>query len=160
MRYLICIDPGRQSGVALYDYDDARIKNVTTKDFWGVLDYVCGDFTPDSCAVLIESSSNQGKIWNPDGEGIKAVVGKARAVGQNNREASLLQERLSSLGYRCALVRPRNTKRKADEVARISGWPGKTNNHNRDAIMMCMAHTNRQLLLAKFEWEDDGKNRV
>lgn len=153
MRYLICIDPGRQSGVALYDYDDARIKNVTTKDFWGVLDYVCGDFTPDSCAVLIESSNADGATWSADGHTQNVANKIKRDIGKNNREASLLQERLSSLGYRCALVRPRNTKRKADEVARISGWPGKTNNHNRDAIMMCMAHTNRQLLLAKFGWE-------
>ena len=159
-RYLICIDPGVKSGIALYDYDESRIKHVTTKDFWGVLDYVCGDFPVSSCAVLIESSASDRFMWSAKGRGVNAAVGTARSVGENNREASLLQQRLSSLGYRCALIPPLNTKMTADEVRLVSGWQGKTSEHSRDAVMMVMAHTNRQLLLAKFEWEDDGKSRV
>ncbi|MCB1757517.1 MAG: hypothetical protein KDJ38_18490 [Gammaproteobacteria bacterium] len=153
-RYLVCIDPGVKTGIALYDYDDRKIKHVTTKEFWGAHDYVVGHFTPAEVLILIESSESNGFMWNAKGQGVRAAVRVARSVGQNNREASLLQQRLTMLGYRCALVKPKNTKKSAAYVAKLSGWNGKTNEHNRDAIMMCLDNSNRQLFMARMKFEE------
>ena len=139
-RYLIAIDPGKQSGVAVWDYARQCVMNVYTFNFWQLHDFVLEQYQPDDGVILIESSESQSYLWHAQGKN-RAVTGKVgRSVGANNREASLLAERFASRGYSVGTVKPKNTKLSAEAVKRLSGYQGRTNNHNRDAIMICVNH--------------------
>jgi hypothetical protein len=137
-RFAIGIDPGKQTGLAIYDRKDGKLVEVRTDDFWGVYGYVTLHDT-DRVEVVIE---NPALIKRPMYSRLNKVQGAsvrenmASKIGENRREAELLIEGLRQRGFTVKEVKPTQTKMDADEFKRLTKYQGKTNQHVRDAAML------------------------
>jgi hypothetical protein len=131
--YVFGIDPGTKTGVAKYDKLLGRLTDVFTTDFWGCWDYFNYD------CVLADQAISKIRIevprtktnWHKKGCDITAAN-----VGGAIREAKLLADGLEKLGYNVEMVHPQG-KVDAGYIKRLTGWIGRTNEHTRDAIMLC-----------------------
>jgi hypothetical protein len=127
------IDPGTKTGVAKYDSLLGRITDVFTVDFWGCIEYFEYDSTLiDQAISKIRIEVPRTKVnWHKKGCDITAAN-----VGGAVREANLLADGLERLGYEVIRIHPQG-KVDAAYVKRVTGWSKPTNEHTRDAIMLC-----------------------
>lgn len=126
-RYAVGIDPGKKTGYAVYDRTEQKISVVETMDFWGVYER-CRASNPGNFDVFIEVPRCK-KNWH-------GRNGAAADVGGIVREANLLADGIEALGIKVARSHPTG-KFNAAHVKRITGYTGRTNEHTRDAIMLC-----------------------
>lgn len=129
------IDPGKQTGFAVYDPHLRRLTEVWTVSFWEVFtrlqDYrACG-----VAEVTIEVPTTK-HVWHKAASGPRALQRQGVNVGSVIREAELLAEGLEREGYNVRRVTPRG-KTNAEKFKAFTGWCGRTNQHERDAALMC-----------------------
>lgn len=134
--YAIGIDPGVSCGYAVWNRRMKRFDVVDTLTFWEVMDRV-QVFSPHEAKVIVEVAHFAPTYRHLKAEGTNAnTLSKiARNVGQVTREAQLLVEGLRRVGYTVQEVKPQG-KKDAAEFKRITGWPGRTNQHERDSAML------------------------
>ena len=135
---VIGIDPGKNTGFAVFDKKLGKMAVVKSADFWGVFGMV-QTYPVNSTKVVIEVA-NTLKVWSEGKSGISlSKIKTASKVGANvggvRREAQLMSEGLKRLGYMVKEVHPRG-KVDADKFKRVTGYTGRTNEHSRDAGMM------------------------
>jgi hypothetical protein len=116
----IGIDPGKKTGAAVYCRETKKILSVHTLDFVSVQRF-CLDQISTINKIFIEVPNH-----HVHGE-------KSRAF---NVGAELLADQLEHFGLNVVRSVPRNTKKKAEYIKKLTGFMGATNNHNRDAVMM------------------------
>lgn len=147
--YLIGLDPGKKTGVCLYDKSKKIVVKLCTLDFWQVFDLIT------EVAFILRGIDYQGKIaFNIENSALnkptfaKPEDGKeltrqkiSRNVGSNQRESVLLIEGIRRLGYEVKEVRP--TKKAAfkgkitvELFKAMTGWKGSSSQHARDAAML------------------------
>lgn len=131
---IIGIDPGKKTGIAVIDKDGIT---VDTLDFWSVHDFVMSHDLK-SIAVIIEKPRNKA-IYHQNGQNHKAMGRTGVNVGSVIREAELLIARFLSKNILTVVVAPAG-KLNAVLVQRLTGYTGRTNEHNRDALMMAYKH--------------------
>ena len=137
---VIGIDPGVKTGVAWMGLKPMRIDHVDTSTFWDVYEQLMTlkEWHPDVTQQVVVVIENGGAI-SPvvhNAHNNRAQNKTAKRVGGNNRESDLLAEGIERLGFSVFRAVPRHTKKSADYVRRLTGFEGRTNNHNRDAITM------------------------
>ena len=143
---VIAIDPGVTTGFAHVDLASSEVMYVQTLNFWEAYEQILEE-DRGHVFVVIESSKPVKHIWQKPGGANGRVMGAVgRSIGENNAHAELLAEGLRRKGYYVKTVNPSRTKLDADTVKRITGYEGRTNEHNRDAIMIAWAHRQRQLV--------------
>jgi hypothetical protein len=134
-RYAIGLDPGRSTGVAIYDREADAIIHGETLDFWRVFDLLA-NYPPDVAEVIAEDCSlNKPTFRHKAGAGVQDRM--ARNVGAVQRESVLLIEGLRRLGYNVLAVRPQSSKWDDAMCRRVTGWNRRTSQHVRDAIKLC-----------------------
>ncbi len=144
-RFVVGIDPGVKTGIAIWDRDHKEFRQISTWDFWDTVFALTRStiYTPDSCLIVIEVAHYAPTYSHLKAEGQnKNTLSKiARNVGQVTREAQLLAEGLLRFGYEVQEVRPQGkAKKAADDVRqfqRLTGWMERTNQHERDAARLC-----------------------
>lgn len=127
------IDPGKKTAIAKYDKKLGRLTDVFTVDFWGCYEYFSYDYVLNDAPiskVIIEVPRTKSN-WHKKGCDITAAN-----VGGIFREANLLADGLEKLGYEVVRQHPQG-KVDAEYVKRLTGWKDRTNEHTRDAIMLC-----------------------
>jgi hypothetical protein len=147
IKYVIGIDPGKNTGWAIYSRESKKIEEIKTLTFWDCYDEM-KHWTPEITLVVVECPiknalyARQEKI--ADQGSMRRGNRMMANASANAHEASLLADGIERLGFEVRRVRPtrRNFKSAEDDVAyvqRITGFEGRTNPHTRDAIMLCWA---------------------
>ena len=130
---VIGIDPGVNMGFAAWSKSKSEFLMLETLTFWQVYDK-CTMYPVDTTKIIIEKSDTT-HIWGGKGKGKSASV--ASRIGQNvaapKVQADLLKDRLTALGFYAVTQKPAGTKMAADLFKRLTGYQGRTNEHNRDA---------------------------
>lgn len=137
---IIGIDPGKHTGFAVWSRKMQSL-NLGMFDFWGLIKTLelMNNLYQRKMFVRIEDpNQNPAMHWNQHKAGsINNAANIAQKVGMNKRDAQLIMEFLEKNGIPFEAVKPTKTKLKADEFKKITGYQGKTNEHNRDAGMLC-----------------------
>lgn len=130
--YAVGIDPGKQTGLAIYDRSEQRIIVAETTDFWRVYNRFYAS-SPDMYDVFIEMPNTKHN-WHKSNDNTTSVN-----VGMAYRESELLAEGLERLGFNVRRVSPKQKGRKlnAEQIRKITGYEGRTSQHVRDAIALC-----------------------
>ena len=143
LEVVIGIDPGVKTGVAVLLYREDKISFVRSTDFAGTV-ALCDEYDRDKTIVVVEDGGGISPVWHK-AKTQKAQNKTSKHVGGNNRESDLVAQFVKRLGFMVFRRRPNQFKSKAkfstaeqhiQWIARTTGFTGKTNEHNRDAIAM------------------------
>lgn len=131
----IGIDPGVDTGFAVWSRLDSKFIELSTLTFWTAYDRIT-QYAAGEVELFIENPNSQRAMYART-DGIEHQRRRERVasnIGSNRREASLLIERLQALGYRVTAVSPyRARKWDAEQFKRYTGYEGSTSQHVRDA---------------------------
>ena len=133
-KLIVGIDPGKQTGIAVVQIAPKQVIGIENRCFWGAYEYV-KSFERDTTLVIVEDGGLVSCVFH-DAANRRAQDMTAKRVGGNHKEGDLLASGLERLGYDVVRTRPRNTKRPARYVEKITGFGGRSNQHTRDAIMI------------------------
>jgi len=137
-RYYIGIDPGKNTGFAVWDAEARRLVRVETLEIipalMAVLDYRGG--VGDDPVVVFEDARK--RTWIPREKNLSEYRGRLMGAGSIKRDCEIWEEFCAREGIRYNAVPPRKgvTKWDADQFKRITGWAGRTSNHARDAALL------------------------
>ncbi len=136
-RFFLGLDPGRQTGWAVWDAAREVFVEILTADFWKAYAMV-QTYRPAHCCIVIEMPSGATYDHDLDQTPDKARRREkvSRNVGSVQREAQLLAEGLDRLGYTVRRIRPRQSKLGARAFRRLTSYAGRTSQHGRDAGML------------------------
>lgn len=135
MTYVIGIDPGKNTGVAVYCTERQMLIAVTSMTFWEAYQFV-QDYDFAAIQEVVVEVPDTKHVWQKAASGTRAMQRQSVNVGSVIREAELLAEGLERLGYKVKRVPPRR-KITAAEFTQWTGWTQTTNQHARDAAMLC-----------------------
>lgn len=134
MKYAIGIDPGKKTGIALWN--GKYIEFMESMSFWDAVDVIdrYADIIPEA-TVYIENPQLNKPVF---ARGNKRVVREmiAQRVGMNKRDAQLLIEYCERLELNLKQVKPTSSKWDAKTLKSITGITDRTNEHVRDAIKL------------------------
>lgn len=131
---IVGIDPGQKTGVAIYRSGAlVELRTITPVEIQREL----GALAPD--LVVFEDSRLQSHVWH--GAQSRAAVAKiARNVGQIDAWCQLIEATSRLMGIEAQGVSPRDKGGKVDaeQLKRMTGWGGPSNEHTRDAAMVAL----------------------
>lgn len=139
MTKVLGIDPGQNTGMALYS-ENTIIELFTIQPI-GLLDVIY-QYEPE--IVIYEDSRLQSHVWT--GPMPKAAAMKvARNLGQIDAWCSLIVEICAKRHIPCRGISPKDKGAKVDSkrFKEVTGWIGKSNQHERDAAMVAWPFTAR-----------------
>lgn len=134
MKIIIGIDPDlEKSGVAIYREDKSL--ELMCLSFFDVLK-VFDEHGPNIQKVVIEAGwlNRKSNFHCAKNQQIGERI--AKNVGENHAVGKLLIEACAIRLIETQLLRPTDTKKNAEEFARITGYQGSTNPEKRDAGML------------------------
>lgn len=135
---MICvgIDPGTNTGFAVWDCIAGEFAALDTLGFWSAYQRVLQlAATHERLLAVVEDPSGNKPVFprNLTMKEVKIKLHIAQSVGGNKREAQLLIKGLRRAGIPVKTVTPRDGKWNAETFAKITGYQGRTNEHKRDA---------------------------
>ena len=136
--HTIGIDPGKDTGFAVFDLVTEKLIFISTMDFWTTYDTMTRlDKSVWPVKEVIIEVPDTKHVWQGSSGGIKAIQTTSVNVGSVLREATLLADGIELLGYKTTRVNPRG-KIAQPQFKKLTGWSGRRlNQHERDAAMMC-----------------------
>lgn len=138
MALFIGIDPGHDTGLAVWDSGRRVFRAVATLRIHRALEAVTGwaDDNPGQVRVVFEDARQ--RKWIPDTGDLRREMGRRQGAGSVKRDAVIWQDFLTDKGIPFEAAKPRQglTKWDAPTFARITGWTGRTSNHARDAALL------------------------
>ena len=136
----IGIDPGVDTGFAVWDCEKKEYSQLSTLDFWQVIDLLLEYKNQyQQRLVVVVEDATQNKPTFRLGTNIKENDRKAQNVGSLKRETSLLIEWLDKHKIPYRRIRPSRytyTKLSAEVFTQITGYQGRSSSHSRDAAML------------------------
>lgn len=136
-RFCIGVDPGKKTGVAIWDKKEKRIIGLTTTDFWGIIYTI--KYQTEPITVVIENP-NLNKPTFDRGANAKANTRISQNVGSNKREAELIIDYCKRNSVPCIEVRPNKAKWSQKEFEQVTGLKTRTNEHVRDAARLVIGY--------------------
>lgn len=132
--YIIGIDPGVNTGIAVWDRsgkDFYTIKTVTAVEAEACINFYRG---VSNAKILVRYEDARMRTWFGKEKGVAQLQG----AGSIKRDCQRWEEFLTHYEIPFEEVAPKNnrTKMTAEEFKRLTGWEGKTNEHGRDAAML------------------------
>ena len=130
MAIVMGIDPGEQTGCALYRGGIlSELFTVTPAQYGAVL----AGYKPD--LLVMEDSRLQSHVFTGPKESPAARLKIARNIGMVDGFCSILTRMAESLDIPLIGVSPlsKGAKLDADQFEALTGWTGKSNQHTRDA---------------------------
>jgi hypothetical protein len=129
----IGIDPGVKTGFA--QAINGKLVRLETTDFWEVYEGVKAMWSINDVAIHIEDTNDLPVFHHGANRKAQGAIG--RNVGEVCREASLLIQGFERLGYNVIPHRGKRSKKVDHKTfCRITGWKGRTNQHQRDAACL------------------------
>jgi hypothetical protein len=143
-RYIAGVDPGKHTGVGVYDRSEQRILYITTTDFFGVANFLMSYVRISDLRVYVEVPATFMYNRN-DGAEDKIRDRKMLLLGGVRREAELLAESLRRQSFDVVEVRPIPEQKWDDRKFRaITKSTRQTNEHERDACRIAFVYANKR----------------
>ena len=139
---VIGIDPGVNMGVAIYE--DAKLVELITTEPIGLMDII-NIYADEPLFIAFEDSRLQSHIWIPSqSKGVAANI--ARKVGMVDAWCYMIERLCESydIAYMRVSPKAKGEKLNAEDFKRITGWEGKSNQHERDAAMVAWQFRGRK----------------
>ena len=137
------IDPGANTGLAVYAPRINQITHLRTEPFWEAHDLVLGLAAPEHMVVVLEDPTFTTYVWQANRKDtVNVKLKKAQSVGANKRDAQLWFDLLSNKGYHVITKAPGegrgwdSAKWTEDLFQRITGCMMRSSQHARDAAAM------------------------
>lgn len=135
---LIGIDTGTNTGMAIWDTKKRMFTSIETVKLYEALEVVTAlaENNPGKIGVRFEDARL--RKWIPDSHDYKTEKGRAQGAGYVKAHSQIWEDFLKGKKIPYEAVAPRDnvTKINADFFATLTGWRGRTNEHNRDAAML------------------------
>jgi len=129
---IIGIDPGQRTGIAVYrDGALIELRTVSPEQIAGVLIELAPEL------VVLEDSRQQSAVFSR-GANPRAMLKIARNVGEIDQLCRQIDELCKRMGIACLGVSPlrKGSKLSAARFREITGWAGRSNQHERDSAMV------------------------
>lgn len=139
--YCVGIDPGKDTGVAVWETQDRRFVYIDTLPIHKALHFVHNAVSAGDTRVYVEDARQ--RKWLPKDANSSEYRGHLMGAGSVKRDSVIWQDALTDWGIPFEMVPPRPgaTKWDADTFARITGYKGRTSNHARDAALLVFQRT-------------------
>lgn len=144
-KIVIGIDPGKDTGIGIYDPVLKKMTEVYSTNFFGAMNKITELSETYALSAVIERPNTK-TVWQK--MSLKSMRGKSKAeieavrnkiavdVGSVINQADLLIEFLNMNDIPTITQHPQG-KVDAKIFKAITGWKGVTNEHGRDAGMLC-----------------------
>ena len=136
MKITIGIDSGTETGFAVWDSEQKCLLQVNTMKIHQAMQKVlqCYMLYPGNVRVRVEDARKRKWFGNSGRE-------QLQGAGSIKRDAVIWEDFLTDHGIPFEMVAPKNnqTKMTADYFKRVTCWKLRTNEHGRDAAMLCFA---------------------
>lgn len=132
---VIGIDPGKNTGFAVYDRSKKRLVSLWTIDFGLAIRKLEANHS-EIDHVRIERPKTKYVWQSVKRQDLRAAMNIAFRVGMNQREAQLLISECRRRQFRVVEMNPQG-KIDQQRFRMLTGWEGRTNEHIRDAGMLC-----------------------
>lgn len=132
-RYIIGIDTGVNTGVAVWDRKLKKFEIIKTVAIHKAMELVTVfSAKEEKCFIRVEDARKRAWFGNSGRE-------QLQGAGSVKRDAKVWEDFLSDLSTDFEMVAPKNNKTKLDakKFSMITGWKETTNVHGRDAAMLC-----------------------
>lgn len=135
MAYLVGIDPGKHTGIAVWSTDSQHFELVETMPIHRALAYIRANV---DVGLRVYFEDARQRRWLPKDATSSEYRGHLMGAGSVKRDSVIWQDALTDWGIPFEMVPPRAgaTKWDADTFARITGYKGRTSNHARDAALL------------------------
>ena len=142
-RTLIGIDPGKNTGIAIYRAGELHQLHTLSPD---MLESLLVRVRPD--LVVYEDSRKQSPVFSR-GVSARATLKIARNVGEIDQLCRQIEDMCRRHGLESVGVSPlrKGAKLDAERFVVVTGWAKRSNQHERDAAMV--AHPYRRAELGK-----------
>lgn len=138
-RFVIGIDPGRSTGVAVFDRKEKRWELVTL-DFWRTYQLITETYGFDATLIVVEDPNVNRPVFDHGVSGRRRER-IAQGVGSNKSEARLLADGLERAGFVVIRMAPvRSSKWTRRELEAIVGIAGRSSQHARDACRLAFRY--------------------
>lgn len=135
IRFLVGIDPGTKTGVALWDRQEKKLLRAETVGIIEALDMVekwfSGTVLKNEVELRFEDARLRRWFGNSDRE-------RLQGVGSVKRDSAIWQEFCEFHGIKFKAIAPKNNRTKTTPhyFKRLTGWQKRTSEHARDAAML------------------------
>jgi hypothetical protein len=135
-KWMVGIDPGVQTGFALYNREKKSFVMIETTSIINALLYLYKYSEKESVLVRIEDARK--RTWLPKEKNDSEYRGKLMGAGSVKRDSQIWEEFCLHQGIEFELVPPKNNKTKLDAnlFSKYTGWRMQTSVHGRDAAML------------------------
>lgn len=129
---MVGIDPGANTGYALWDFAQRKLLAVQSCKIHWAMDCIKA-MHRDGTLHLVVWEDARLRSWFGE-KGREALQG----AGSIKRDASIWADFLSDIGCPHLAIKPQAgaTKWSADYFKRVTGWAARTNEHGRDAAVL------------------------
>lgn len=137
---LIGIDPGRNTGIAIYNKAERKLERVFSLSFWEAIKFLEQFEGRDDVKVYIENPNLNPSLHKHTAMyGLNQALKVAQDVGRVKEQAQLLIDWLNAHRLKPVEIKPSKasgTKIKSPYFNKITKYKGRTNEHGRDAAML------------------------
>lgn len=140
-RFYIGIDPGTNTGLAIWDSSRRQFERVGTSGIVTamveIVEFVrYRGLDPQDVEIVFEDARK--RKWIPREKSLSQFKGRAMGAGSVKRDCSIWEEFCQQYGFRRSAPPPRAgmTKWTADYFKAVTGWKSRTSNHARDAALL------------------------
>ena len=135
MSTIIGIDPGANTGIAVAQNGQLySLRTIEPQDLQALL----REYSEWSeLSVVFEDSRKQSHVWMTNANRVVALK-MARDLGQVDAWCSLIESACAQHAIPCTGVSPKakGAKVTTATLKRLTGWEGRSNQHERDAAML------------------------
>jgi hypothetical protein len=135
-KFIIGIDPGLNTGFAVYQIDRKEIIGTDTLDFWQTIARI-NLYDKEALIVIENPDLNKPMFYNKYGnQNIRKYNKIAQNVGMNKKEAILLIQYFERYQIPYKTIKPVTKKWTTADVKLYTGQEIKCSQHCRDAIKL------------------------
>lgn len=137
------LDPGENTGLAIWDGASRCFREVATFPLWKAMEevrrwhYACM-MAEKPVAFFVVFEDARLRTWFPKEKNNAEYRGRLMGAGAAKRDARIWEEFLNAHRIPFEARKPQAglTKWDADYWAKVTGWKGRTSNHARDAALL------------------------
>jgi hypothetical protein len=130
-RYIIGIDTGVNTGFAIWDRTEKKFLEISSTHIHRAMNSI-NVWKGNEIMVRVEDARKRTWFGKNSGE-------KLQGAGSVKRDCKIWEDFLTDLNVDFEMVAPKNNRTKLDakKFKMITGWEKTTNEHSRDAAMLC-----------------------
>ena len=128
-RYYIGIDPGKNTGVAVWSSEEKILKMIKTVMIHQAMKEVLAWAEVGSVFVVFEDARKRTFLKHKE-------AGAIQGAGSIKRDCTIWEDFLTDEKIPFDMRKPAGTKKSAGYLQLITGWTARTSNHARDAAFL------------------------